>query len=171
MMLTLSLLRHAKSSWEDPGLEDFDRPLAPRGLKAAPAMAKFMAGKIEPDLVLCSPSRRTRDTLALVAASIGNPRTFYPADLYLPAPEALLEVIRATTDAVRHLMLVGHNPSLHALAVSLIRTAESNGDAKALSGKFPTAGLAVITFAAVAWQEIAPGTGHLSLFMTPKRLS
>jgi phosphohistidine phosphatase len=168
-MLTLSLFRHAKSSWTDPSVGDFDRPLSPRGLKAAPAMGAFMAGKVHPDLVLCSPARRTRDTLALIAGLIGNPRTVFPHDLYLPSSETLLASIHATDDAVRHLMLVGHNPGLHAIAVALVEP-DKSASAKALSNKFPTAGLAVITFQTETWRNVAPGTGSLILFMTPKRL-
>lgn len=169
-MLTLSLLRHAKSSWADPMLEDLHRPLAPRGLKAAPLMAKFMAGKVRPDLVLCSPARRTRETLSLIAGSIGNPRSLFPADLYLPTPETLLASIRATEDTIGHLMLVGHNPGLHAVAVTLAGNVKSAA-AKDLGAKFPTAGLAVITFDTESWRDIAAGRGHLGLFMTPKRLA
>jgi phosphohistidine phosphatase len=169
-MLTLSLFRHAKSSWADPSLEDSDRPLAPRGLKAAPMMGAFMAEQPHPDLVLCSPARRTRDTLALVADLIGKPRTFFPASLYLATPETLLASIGAAKEPVRHLMLVGHNPGLHVLATALIGPDESAA-AKSLSAKFPTAGLAVITFQVETWRDIVPGAGQLSLFMTPKRLS
>ena len=168
-MLTLSLFRHAKSSWADPSLEDLDRPLAARGRKAAPAMGAFMARKVRPDLVLCSPSLRTRDTLALVAGLIGTPRTLFPADLYLPPSETLLASICATEQTVAHLMVVGHNPGLHMLAVGLTGPDESAG-AKALRAKFPTAALAVINFPVEAWRDIALGTGRLSLFMTPKRL-
>jgi len=168
-MLTLSLFRHAKSSWTDPSLGDFDRPLAPRGLKAAHAMGAFMAEKVRPDLVLCSPARRTRDTLGHISGLIGNPHMIFPPDLYLASPEMLLASIHATDDTVRHLMLVGHNPGLHALAVALVEP-DKSASTKALSAKFPTAGLAVITFQTETWRNIAPGTGSLSLFMTPKRL-
>lgn len=168
-MLTVSLFRHAKSSWADPALEDFDRPLASRGLKAAPAMGAFMARKVRPDLVLCSPARRTRETLDLVAGLIGDPRTLFPADLYLHSPETLLACIQAIEGPVRHVMVVGHNPGLHTLALALTRSRHS-ADAKALSAKFPTAGLAVITLPAESWRDIRAGTGRLILFMTPKRL-
>lgn len=169
-MLTLSLFRHAKSSWDDPSLEDFDRPLGPRGLKAAPQMGAFMAEqKLRPDLVLCSPAQRTRETLDLVAEEIGRPRTVFPDKLYLAAPETLLAAVQATTGGVRHLMMVGHNPGLHMLAL-LLMGPEGSADAGALRTKFPTAGLAVLTFSARAWRDIGPGSGRLKLFMTPKRL-
>lgn len=169
-MLTLSLFRHAKSSWADPALDDFDRPLGQRGLDAAPAMAAFMAREgIRPDLVLCSPARRTRDTLALVEGSIGNPPATFPDKLYLPSAETLMALIQAVEDSVGHLMVVGHNPGLHALAVTLMRP-HAGAPAKALTAKLPTAGLAVLTFPAKSWRAIAASSGQLSLFMTPKRL-
>jgi phosphohistidine phosphatase len=169
-MLTLSLFRHAKSSWDDPDLEDYDRPLAKRGLKAAPRMGAFMRKhEVRPDLALCSPSRRTRDTLALVSEALGAPRTLYPAELYLATAETMLGCIRATGREVGHLMLVGHNPGTQTLAVELTGSA-ATGAARALAAKFPTAGLAVITFSADSWRHIAPASGRLVLFMTPKSL-
>jgi phosphohistidine phosphatase len=169
-MLTLSLFRHAKSSRNEPELEDFDRPLSPRGRKAAPRMAAFMRDNgIYPDLVLCSPSRRTRETWALISGALRNPPTRYSQELYLATPETMLDCIRATGPDVGHLMLVGHNPGTQQLAVNLIGSADRQA-LKALAAKFPTAGLAVITFETGAWRSIRPATGHLSLFMTPKRL-
>lgn len=169
-MLTLSLFRHAKSSWDNPALEDFDRPLSPRGLKSAPLMAAFMREhSVYPDLVLCSPARRTRDTLALVSNAIRAPRTLYPAELYLSAPETILGYIRGVEQQVHYLMLVGHNPGLQSLAVNLIGSGDKEAF-RALAAKFPTAGLAIITFDADAWRNIRSASGHLALFMTPKRL-
>lgn len=169
-MLTLSLFRHAKSSWADPSLEDFDRPLAPRGQKAAPAMAAFMKGiSLRPDLVLCSPSQRTRETLALVAGEIGDPKVTYPEDLYLAEPETLLASVQATKAGIRHLMLVGHNPGLQDFAASLLGSGDA-ADRRAIAAKLPTAALVVMTFAVKRWRDVAPATGRLEQFMTPKRL-
>jgi phosphohistidine phosphatase len=169
-MITLSLFRHAKSSWDDPSLEDFDRPLSARGLKAAPRMGKLMQEKgIKPDLVLCSPARRTRETLSLIADAIGNPPTDYPRALYLSPPEVLLETIRKTTSGVSHLMLIGHNPGLQSLAVELCGQGPEE-DLEALSTKFATAGLAVITFKSGSWEDVASRSGCLTLYISPKRL-
>jgi phosphohistidine phosphatase len=170
-MLTLSLLRHAKSSWDSPGLDDFDRPLASRGEDAAPRMGAFMARhKIAPELILCSPAVRARQTLDLVLPELpGTPTVAYEEALYLAAPKVLIERVRKIDAKVTHVMIVGHDPGMQALAVDLAGT----GDPKlleALARKFPTAGLAVIRFKARAWSKIGPGKGHLEVFMTPKAL-
>jgi phosphohistidine phosphatase len=170
-MLTLSLLRHAKSSWADAGLDDRDRPLNARGQDAAPRMGAYMARQgIAPELILCSPAARTCQTLDLVLPGLqGKPEVVYEDALYLAPEEVLLARIREVPAAVSHVMLVGHDPGLHALA----RTLAGSGRHKeldALAEKFPTAALAVIAFSADAWSEVERGAGRLELFMTPKRL-
>jgi phosphohistidine phosphatase len=171
-MLTLSLLRHAKSSWADPELDDHDRPLAKRGTKAAGAMGAFIAkAGLRPDLILCSGAVRTRATLALVMPELGRPppQVIFDDDLYMAAPAALLGRVQQAKSDARHVMLIGHNPGLHALALEL--TGKSNlKNVEALATKFPTCGLAVLTFKARKWSEIRPGAGTLDLFMTPRRL-
>jgi phosphohistidine phosphatase len=171
-MLTLSLLRHAKSSWEDASLEDFERPLAKRGESAAPRMGRFMAEQgLAPQLVLCSPAVRARQTLDLVLPHLsGGPTILYEDNLYLAAPTVLLKRLRKVAGEVRHVMIVGHDPGMHGLAVELAGA----GDAemlRALAAKFPTAGLAVIRFKARSWTKVGRGAGQLELFMTPKMLA
>ncbi|HEX6610982.1 MAG TPA: histidine phosphatase family protein [Hyphomicrobiaceae bacterium] len=169
-MLTLYLFRHAKSAWDDPSLADFDRPLATRGESAAPAMAAYMKAKgLQPDLVLCSAARRTRDTWALMAGTLGQPRTTYLDEIYEAEPSALATTIRRAPSDARRLMLIGHNPGLEDLAHGLIASGDRDGR-KALAEKFPTAALAVIDFDIETWRDLAPATGRLTLFMTPKRL-
>lgn len=170
-MLTLSLLRHAKSSWANPGQQDFDRPLNERGLDAAPRMGAFMAGRgIIPDLVLCSPSVRTRQTLDLVLPHFSAaPTILYEDTLYLASPSTLLKRVRKLDADIRHAMIVAHDPGLHRLAMEL----PGSGDPEvmqALAQKFPTAGLAVIVFEGRSWSKVKPGAGRLELFMSPKRL-
>jgi phosphohistidine phosphatase len=170
-MLTLSLLRHAKSSWDSPGVDDFDRPLASRGEAAAPRMGAFMARhKIAPELILCSPAVRARQTLDLVLPELpGTPTVAYEEALYLAAPKVLIERVRKIDAKVTHVMIVGHDPGMQALAVDLAGT----GDPKlleALARKFPTAGLAVIGFKVRDWSKVGPGKGHLEVFATPKAL-
>lgn len=170
-MLTLSLLRHAKSSWDNPGLGDFDRPLNERGSEAAPRMGKFMAkNAIVPDLVLCSPSVRTRQTLELVLPHIDPaPTVAYEDAIYLGAPAVLLKRLRKVEAKVAHVMIVAHDPGLHHLAMDL----SGSGDPELLellAKKFPTAGLAVIVFDGNAWSKIRSGAGRLQTFMAPKRL-
>jgi phosphohistidine phosphatase len=171
MTLTLSLFRHAKSSWDNPNLGDFDRPLNERGREAAPRMGAFMARSgIVPDLVLCSPSVRTRQTLGLMLPHLSPaPLVLYEEPLYLGAPPAMLKRVRRIGPEVCHAMIVAHDPGLHRLAMELA----GSGDPallQALARKFPTAALAVIRFEAPSWPQVEPGTGRLELFMTPKRL-
>jgi phosphohistidine phosphatase len=170
-MRTLSLLRHAKSSWADPGVGDFDRPLNERGKDAAPRMGAFMADrKLAPDLILCSTAARARQTLDLVLPQLsGEPAVLYEDALYLAAASALLRRVRKVDAAVRHLMLVGHDPGLHALAVHLAGEGAPE-ELEDLRAKLPTAGLAMISFNVRSWSLVKPGAGHLKLFMTPKRL-
>lgn len=170
-MLTLSLLRHAKSSWDDVSGDDFQRPLAKRGESAAPRMGKFMAEHdLAPELILCSPAVRARETLDLVLPHLGGgPTIIYEENFYLAAPSVLLARLRKVEGKVRHVMIVGHDPGMQTLALELAGT----GDAKtlhALAAKFPTAGLAVIRFKARDWGKIGPAKGRLELFMTPKTL-
>ena len=171
-MLTLSLLRHAKSSWDDPSIQDFERPLAPRGEAAAPRMGAYMAEhQLAPELILCSPAARARQTLDLILPHLtGGPVVEYEEPLYLAAPSRLLARIRKIeSKAHQHVMIIGHDPGMHGLAVEL---AGSGGreDLDALASKFPTAGLAVISFKARRWAQVKPGSGHLEHFMTPRRL-
>ena len=121
-MLTLSLLRHAKSSWSNPTLPDRDRPLATRGVTDAPLMGKAMAERgIDPELVLCSSARRTRDTLALVLPELRvEPKVIYEDALYHAAPEAMLEMLHAVQPGANRVMLVGHNPEIQAFALDLV---------------------------------------------------
>jgi len=172
-MLTLSLLRHAKSSWEDGSLKDFERPLAKRGESAAPRMGAFMAEHgLAPQLILCSPAVRARQTLDLVLPHLaGDPSVLYEDRLYLAAPSALLARLRKVdSNNIHHLMIVGHDPGMHGLAVALAGAGET-GMLQALAAKFPTAGLAVIQFKARSWAKVGRGSGRLELFTTPKMLA
>ena len=170
-MLTLSLLRHAKSDWSSPELEDFDRTLARRGQEAAPRMGAYMAAKgLAPDLVLCSPAARARQTLDLVLPYLPDSANVeFEESFYLAAPSILLARVRKVGSAVRHILVVGHDPGLHGLAIELAGSGDAR-DLKSLAEKFPTAGLAVITFPLEAWSAIQVGEGRLSLFMTPRLL-
>jgi len=156
-MLTLSLLRHAKSSWDDPALEDFDRPLSKRGETAAPRMGAYMAAQgLRPDLVLARLS--------------GSPTVTYEDGFYLAAPSVLLARIRKIEAKVHHALIVGHDPGIQGLALELSHTGKAAAMA-ALRAKFPTAALAVIRFQDGAWSKVATGKGRLDLFVTPKSLA
>lgn len=165
----LLLLRHAKSAWPD-GVPDHDRPLAGRGLKAAPSMGRYMAReKLVPDLALVSTARRTRETWALVATELPSTIERRDAgDIYEAPVERLGAVLRAADPEVRTLLLVGHNPGFQDLALDLIGEGEADS-LSLLRYKFPTGALAVIDFTA-GWQDVKSGSGKLERFVLPRSL-
>jgi len=170
-MLTLSLLRHAKSSWKNPTLPDRERPLATRGITDSTLMGKAMAERgIDPELVLCSSARRTRDTLALILPELKvEPKVVYDDALYHASPEAMLEMVRAVQNPRANHVLVGHNPEIQSFALDLVGSGPKHFRDR-LSEKFPTAGLAVITFASGVWQSVEVNSGTLILFLSPRDL-
>lgn len=170
-MLTLSLLRHAKSDWCGPGMDDFDRPLAARGREAAPRMGAYMASAgLRPRLILCSQAVRTQQTLDLVRPFLGEaPEISIERGLYLASSAAMIARLQQVPASVPHVLMVGHDPGMHETALALAGTG-AEGAMAALARKFPTAGLAVIAFDVASWDEIAPGRGRLVSFVTPRSL-
>jgi phosphohistidine phosphatase len=172
-MIRLLLLRHAKSDWSDAGLADRDRPLSKRGWESAPVVARHMREKgWIPDLVLSSPSTRTRQTVGLVLDRLGtSPNIIFDEALYdFGSGDRLLASIKEHGGNLPTLMVVAHNPAIERLALMLA----GHGDADLLAAmqrKFPTAALAIIDFEAKAWSSIKPGKGTLSAFVTPKGLA
>jgi len=166
--MRLWLLRHAKSSWEDDRLADVDRPLAPRGVRAADAMAAYIErASIRPELVLCSPALRARQTLEHVVTALGEPEVVTDPELYTFDAEPLLARVRAIADPIASAMIVGHNPAFHDLAVMLAGTGDSLPD---LVAKYPTGSLAELDLDAPSWSEVLPGSGALIRFVTPRTL-
>jgi len=168
-MKRLVLLRHFKSSWAEPGLADRDRALAPRGQRDAVAMAETMIARgLAPDRILCSPARRTRDTLALLQERIhcDCPIDFLE-DLYSgPAPDYRRIIAEKGSNADR-LMVIGHNPRIHVTAVELIGSGRQ-GDLEQLEAKYPTGALAVVEFDADSWHGITEDSGRLTAFIRPR---
>ena len=164
----LFVLRHAKSSWDNPGLDDRERPLAPRGQRACEVMAEHLrVTAIEPELVLCSSARRTRETLAGVAPAGQH---VIESELYSASAGDLVERLRRVPDDVASVMLIGHNTAVQMLVLRLARReADAADDRAAVERKFPTAALATLTFDC-GWSELGPGSGRLKAFMTPKEL-
>lgn len=170
-MKTVFLLRHAKSSWDQPDLPDYDRPLEPRGRKAAPRMGRFMEREgLIPHRVLCSGALRARQTWELVASELGQdiPTEIRP-DIYHSTPGSLLNLIQESPADDSSVLLVGHNPTLGELAVNLAG-AGAEGALRDLRDKFPTAALAVLDFQAERWEEVLPGRAYLRAFVRPKTL-
>jgi phosphohistidine phosphatase len=170
-MRTLLLMRHAKSSWDQPGLADLDRPLAPRGRQAAPLVARHLAKHgLIPDLVLASPAQRVRETWALMAPALGDGVACKTLrSLYEAPPSRLLEALRRVDGEVRTLLLLGHNPALGALAQNLAGSGPEK-DLQRLRTKFPTAGVAVLAVEAERWADLAAGGGRLRELVRPKDL-
>ena len=171
MMLTLSLLRHAKSSWSNPALPDRERPLATRGVTDAPLMGKAMAERgIDPELVLCSSARRTRDTLDLVLPELRvEPKIVYVDALYHASPEEMLEMLHGIQPGANRVMLVGHNPEIQAFALDLVGSGPKHFRDR-LRTKYPTAGVAVINFVSGLWKSVSVNSGTLNLFLSPRDL-
>ena len=163
-MKRLYLLRHAKSSWDDPALADRDRPLAPRGEKAGNKLAKHLEQeKIRPALVLCSSARRTRETLERIAPGLGKTQVEIEDGLYAASEGELLARLRRIPDSVDSVMVIAHNPGLQDLALSL------GGDsAAALAESFPTGALA--TLAVPSWGELGDGSAELVAYVVPRAL-
>lgn len=171
-MLTLLLMRHAKSSWADAGQSDFERPLAKRGQAAAPEIGAWIAAHdLKPDLVICSSAVRTRETLKLALPKLGtpSPRVEIDDELYLASPAEMLERLYALGAGPKRVMLVAHNPGLQALASALAGRGPKAARSE-LAVKFPTAALAVLTFAVDAWTDVRPNSGQLMHFITPRTL-
>ena len=171
-MKLLYLFRHAKSSWNDPTLDDFKRPLKRRGVEACATIAAYMRRqRIVPDLVICSTARRARQTLELVSRHLGHEFETRSCDaLYMASAAEILAELRVVDDATASVMVVGHNPGLAELAHGLVRSGEPAA-LDALAIKFPTAALASLELACESWAEVAPGGARLVAFVTPKGLA
>jgi phosphohistidine phosphatase len=170
-MARLILLRHAKSVAADEAADDRERPLAPRGRKDAEAMGRAMRARgITPELVLCSPARRARQTWELVSAAWNDvpPMQIVEALYDFGDGSGLMQAIAARGGGVAALMLVGHNPSMENLARRL--TAEDGSRLRrTMLEKFPTAACAIIDVAS-GWTELRDGSGRLAGFIRPRDL-
>ncbi|MFD0274902.1 SixA phosphatase family protein [Kitasatospora sp. NPDC127111] len=161
------LVRHAKSERSDV-IDDHERPLAERGRRDAPAAGRWLAGSgITPDLALVSTAVRTRETWKLVVPELPErPRTAYEERIYAASPGELLVLLTELSEEVHDVVLVGHNPGIHALAVTL--AGESEGDLMArMNDAFPTSAVAVLDYDG-SWKAIEPGAARLVAFWTPR---
>lgn len=161
-MKTLILLRHAKSDWEDATLRDFDRPLAKRGKRDAPRMGRALNEKsIQPDLLVCSPAVRAKQTLEKFteAAALELPIAFEP-NIYEASVGELMKIVRRLPNAKNSVLMIGHNPGFEALLWRLT----------GVSDNMPTAALACIELPVENWEDVAENQGRLVWLMTPKTL-
>jgi phosphohistidine phosphatase len=166
----LILFRHAKSEWPD-GVADHERPLSDRGKKAAPVMGVYLQKqKLVPDMALVSTARRAQETWIRTSKALQatvpaiNTRNIYEAE-----PGKILDAIKGIAPEVRTLIVVGHNPGLEELARKLMKDLGGEAGTR-MREKFPTAGIAVLSFEIDNWKDIAPQTGSLDRFVTPKSL-
>ncbi len=162
-MRRLYLIRHAKSSWTEPGLRDFDRPLNSRGKLDAPFMGKKLADYgVHPDLILASQAKRARKTALCIAEAVDYPTKdiVFSEAIYEAGVADLLGLIAQTPADAGSLFLVGHNFTITDLAENL--TGQSLGN-------IPTCGIVGIEFSVESWSDVGPGTGRLLFFDSPKK--
>ncbi|MEX1034860.1 MAG: histidine phosphatase family protein [Sneathiella sp.] len=170
-MRKLTLLRHAKSSWTDHARADIDRPLTSRGRRGALKIGSFMADNgIFPDLILCSPSRRTRETLSQInpflpdGTEVQIEKSIYSAG----HGDGLICYLKSSAIEEAHVMIIGHNPTMQQMALNLATPSAENGYSR-IEAKYPTAALTQIKFEIDDWSQLK-GRGELLHFVTPKML-
>jgi phosphohistidine phosphatase len=161
----LYLLRHTKSSWNEPGLVDHERPLAPRGRNACRKLAKHLRREgIRPEFVLCSWSQRTRETLELIRSALRDAVIEIEDGLYAADRDRLLARLRELPETTGSVLLIGHNPGLQDLALTLAR------ESTRFAEKFPTGALA--TFALdTAWSRVGEARAELVAYVVPCELA
>ncbi|WP_322964894.1 SixA phosphatase family protein [Sphingomonas fuzhouensis] len=168
-MKTLTLLRHAKSSWDDPVARDFDRPLNAKGRRAAVMIGRQLkALNLEFDHILASPAVRVIETLDEVWSGYG--RTLEPVwdrTLYLASAASLLDLVQALPDAADHVLMVGHNPGLEDLVLDLTLDGELR---ERVEDKYPTATVAQMTLPIDRWAEARAHSATLVAFIRPRDL-
>jgi phosphohistidine phosphatase len=167
--MRLYLLRHAKSSWKEAGLADHDRPLKKRGRRAAELIAGHIREQaIAPDIVLCSSSRRTRETLEHIEPALPpDTAVEIERDLYGASAGGLLERLQKLPDDVESALLIGHNPGLQVLALDLAATGD---ELEPLREKFPTAALATVDVGGRSWSGLRPDAAELVAYVRPRDL-
>lgn len=170
-MKTLTLLRHAKSGWDDPVSRDFDRPLNPKGQRAAAMMGRHMRSLgLEFDHVAASPAVRVQETLEHIGLGYGSDLApAWDQRLYLASAATLLDLVRELPEGAGRVLLTGHNPGLEELVLLLVPDAR-NPARDDVEIKFPTASLAEMRFDVAHWEQVSPGQAELIRFVRPRDL-
>lgn len=170
-MKTLTVLRHAKSSWDDPALRDFDRALNARGIKGAKLIGDYMKReRLEYDHVVSSPAVRCTETLELLWEGYGKHlHPVWDRRIYLASCVTLLDVVKEVPAAASHTMMCGHNPGLEDL-ILLLTPDESEPMRDQIEEKFPTCALAELVFEVDDWHDVKRGTGKVIRLMRPRDL-
>lgn len=171
-MKTLTLLRHAKSSWEDPVARDFDRPLNAKGQRAAVTVGRHMRSEaMRFDHVVASPAVRIVETVEQLEQGYGSELApAWDRRIYLASASSLLDVIHELPAGAESALLIGHNPGLEDLILTLIPDRAGNALRDSVEEKFPTAALAVMTFDVGDWHAIRADGGTLVRFTRPRDL-
>lgn len=171
-MKRLTLLRHAKSGWDDPVARDFDRPLNAKGRRAARIIGQYLRDqRVHYDRIAGSPAVRVVETIEEVAIGLGE--TLAPAwdkRIYLASGVTLLDVVHDTPDEAQSLLLVGHNPGLEDLILMLVPDRAGNEARDQVEEKFPTASVAELEFDTDRWADVKTGSGRLTRFIRPRDL-
>ena len=172
MTKKLTLLRHAKSGWDDPVARDFDRPLNKRGEKAALLIGQWMKQQsLIFDRVIASPAVRVIETLDHVIGGYGSRlEPSWERRVYLASSATLMDVLRELDDSVESVLLVGHNPGLEDLVLDLVPENSGSALRDSVYEKYPTAAIAEIELQLSAWSGIERGQGVLSRFIRPRDL-
>jgi phosphohistidine phosphatase len=170
-MRRLLLFRHAKAERSEPGMEDRARKLTERGRKDAAKIGAYMATHaFIPDWAIASPSARTQETWKLAGGAFRPRLTADTVDsLYDATPHDILEAVRQAPATARTLLVIGHNPGLHELALMLVASGDIETRER-LREKLPTSGLVIIDFTPEDWGKLHPRSGRLERFITPKSL-
>lgn len=163
-MRTLFLIRHAKSSWDNPGLRDFDRPLNKRGIHDAPKMAKTLEKQgIKPDLLVSSPAKRALTTALFFAETFGvaDEAVLRNEDIYMASPREILKIISQLPDSAQTVFLFGHNPTF---------TEVANHFSDDFIDNIPTCGVVQIESPADVWKEFSEGNATVKACFFPKEV-
>lgn len=169
-MKTLHLLRHAKSSWKDPTLDDHERPLSKRGRAAAKTMARFLEeAELAPDVVLCSTAVRAKQTLGPIVKRLRPAKVIFERGIYEVPQRKLWKYLWALPENADNVLMIGHNPGLHELALALA-DADSRKQLPPSGGKFPTGALATFSFDG-PWKDLRPNGAHLTSFTQPNKIA
>lgn len=163
-MHLLTLVRHAKSSWDDPDMSDFDRPLNARGERVAPEMAQRMSDVLErPLLLISSPAVRAISTARIFARALGiaEKQIRQEPRIYDASTGTLLDIVQNLDESITHAVLFGHNPGFSELAQLL---------SQALPREMPTCSLVTLSINAAHWRELGPDGARLLRFHYPKEL-
>lgn len=167
VMKRLYLLRHAKSSWSSGSQVDHDRPLAPRGVAATERLTRYLQAQgASPHVVLCSSARRTRETLAGIEDGLaGEQQVAFESELYGASTQQLLDRVRQLPDAAESVMVIGHNPGLHELAIMLV-----SDQAETQLAAFPAGALVTLDVPGDSWSSIGDDPCEIDDYVVPREL-